>query len=233
MYLKYIKVITVFIITITILVIVTACEKNEGVENDGVVNVLELNDKPTYKMKSPIKQGVARGLIVKNIDNRQDIDEIELTLLEFSKDHFSPEKLYFQEGQYLSEDIINSWLKRKSKDTEEGLNPPINNTGNPLEDEKSSPIILSHILEQNFVTENGDLKGISLGISLNEYYNIRVSDKKGLIYTDRVKVDQNDNEINDVKRNGKKMAEEIVKRIRMNNSIPDVPIYLTLYRYYL
>src|SRR5690606_28579937 len=57
---------------------------------------------------------------------------------------------------------------------------------------------------------------------------IRVTDDDGLIYTDRVKVDR-DNE-NYVKKYGKEIAETIIKDIRNNKEIPNVPINLTLYQ---
>lgn len=86
-------------------------------------------------------------------------------------------------------------------------------------------------MEQNFITkETSKIEGMSIAISLNEYYDIRVTDDKGLIYTGQVKVDQNDDEINDVKNFGKKVAEKIVKDIRENVKIPNVPIYLTLFQ---
>ncbi|CAM5474936.1 CamS family sex pheromone protein OS=Lysinibacillus sphaericus OX=1421 GN=LS41612_15985 PE=4 SV=1 [Lysinibacillus sphaericus] len=45
---------------------------------------------------------------------------------------------------------------------------------------------------------------MSLAISLNEFYDIRVSDDKGLIYTGQVKVDNTDNDVNDVAEYGEK-----------------------------
>lgn len=92
-------------------------------------------------------------------------------------------------------------------------------------------MILSHVLEQNFINkENNKVEGISIAISLNEFYDIRVSDENGLIYTGQVKVDQNDDEINDVEKYGKEVAKKIVADIRKNEKYPRVPIYLTLYQ---
>jgi len=71
---------------------------------------------------------------------------------------------------------------------------------------------------------------MALAISLNEYYDIRVSDEDGLIYTDQVKVDSNDDDVNDVEKYGKDIAEVIVNQLRNNATIPNVPIYLTLYQ---
>ncbi len=71
---------------------------------------------------------------------------------------------------------------------------------------------------------------MSLAISLNEFYDIKVADDKGLIYTDQVKVDTNDDNVNDVEKYGKEIAEIIIKDIRNNKKIPNVPIYITLYQ---
>ena len=81
-------------------------------------------------------------------------------------------------------------------------------------------MILSHVLEQNFINkENNKVEGISIAISLNEFYDIRVSDENGLIYTGQVKVDQNDDEINDVEKYGKEVAKKIVADIRKMKNI--------------
>ena len=52
---------------------------------------------------------------------------------------------------------------------------------------------------------------MSLAISLNEFYDIRVHDDKGLTYTDQVKVDTNEDKVNDVEKYGKEIAGTIIK----------------------
>lgn len=51
-----------------------------------------------------------------------------------------------------------------------------------------------------------------------------------MVYTDEVAVDTTDNGKNEVEEQGKSIAETILKRIRANSDIPDVPIFLTLYQ---
>ena len=51
------------------------------------------------------------------------LQEVEEGLLRLSTQHFNPKNHFFQEGQYIDEDTARSWLRRKSKDNEEGLNP--------------------------------------------------------------------------------------------------------------
>ncbi|QPQ36551.1 CamS family sex pheromone protein [Lysinibacillus sp. JNUCC-52] len=211
--------------------LVACSDEEESKNNNEKMYISSIQKKETFEIQQPAKMNVARGLIVSNMNNTININEIEKGLMNLSVNYFSPNSFYMQEGQYLDKNMINQWLARK---TEEGLglNPPIkNSTGNVLEDEKQNPLFLSHILEQNYINKkSGKIEGMSLAISLNEYYDIRVSDDKGLIYTDQVKVDNTDDDVNDVKNYGKKIAETIVKNIRNHEAMPNVPIYLTLYQ---
>ncbi len=220
------------LLLISPLFFLAACsDEEESKNNNEKMYISSIQKKETFEIQQPAKMNVARGLIVSNMNNTININEIEKGLMNLSVNYFSPNSFYMQEGQYLDKNMINQWLARK---TEEGLglNPPIkNSTGNVLEDEKQNPLFLSHILEQNYINKkSGKIEGMSLAISLNEYYDIRVSDDKGLIYTDQVKVDNNDDDVNDVENYGKKIAETIVKNIRNHEAMPNVPIYLTLYQ---
>ncbi|MFJ5790191.1 CamS family sex pheromone protein [Lysinibacillus sp. NPDC093197] len=219
------------LLLISPLFFLAACSEDEDDNNQEKMYISSIQKKETYEIQQPAKLNVARGLIVSNMNNTLNINEIEKGLMNLSVNYFSPSSFYMQEGQYLDKNMIRQWLARK---TEEGLglNPPIeNSTGNVLEDEKANPLILSHVLEQNYINKkSGKIEGIALAISLNEYYDIRVSDDKGLIYTDQVKVDNNNDDVNDVGNYGKKIAEAIVKDIRKNEAMPNVPIYLTLYQ---
>lgn len=213
---------------ITPLFLLVSCSNDEQV----VINDISLvQEKDIYEIEQPAKFNVSRGLTLSYINNSLNIKEIEKGLMDLSVNHFSTTKFYMQEGQYLDKNIISKWLDRKSKEGF-GLNPPIkNSTGDILEDEKNNPKILSHVLEQNFINkESGKVEGISLAISLNEFYDIRVTDDQGLVYTDQVKVDSNDDNVNDVEIYGKEIAEIIIKDIRNNIKIPNVSIYLTLYQ---
>ena len=213
---------------ITPLFFLFSCSDDEQV----VENKISLfQEKNIYEIMQPAKTNVSRGLILSNLNNILDVTEIEQELMELSVNHFSTNKFYMQEGQYLDENIISQWLDRKSKEGF-GLNPSIkDSTGDVVKDQKSNPRILAHVLEHNYINkENGKLEGISLAISLNEFYDFRVTDDKGLVHTGQVKVDSNDDNVNDVENYGKEIAEVIIKDIRNNNKIPNVPIYLTLYQ---
>jgi len=214
-----------------IMMLASCSSEGESVTANEKMYISSVQKKEVYEIQQPAKVNIARGLIVKKMNNALNINEIERGLMDLSVSHFSTDKFYMQEGQYLDENTITQWLSRK-KDEGIGLNPAIEKrSGNVLEDEKKYPLILSHVLEQNFINkENNKVEGISIAISLNEFYDIRVSDENGLIYTGQVKVDQNDDEINDVEKYGKEVAKKIVADIRKNEKYPRVPIYLTLYQ---
>lgn len=214
------------------ILLVASCSSDvEDVTTKEKMYTSSIQKKEVYEFQQPTKSTIARGLIIQNMNNALNINEIENGLMNLSVNHFPTDKFYMQEGQYLDEKMISQWLERK---TEEGigLNPIIENrTGNVLEDEKKYPLILSHVLEHNFINKKTNkIEGMSIAISLNEFYDIRVTDDKGLIYTGQVKVDQNDDDINDVKRYGKEIAGKIIKDLRKNEKVPRVPIYLTLYQ---
>ncbi len=214
------------------LLLLSACNSEmEGSTNNEKKYISSIQKKETYEIQHPTKFNIARGSIIKNMNNALNMNEIERGLMELSIHQFPTEKFYLQEGQYVSDETISQWLSRKTND-DVGLNPAIEHkTDNVLEDEKRYPLILSHVLEQNFINkETSKMEGMSIAISLNEYYDIRVTDDEGLIYTGQVKVDQNDDDVDDVKNFGKKVAEKIIKDIRGNVKIPDVPITLTLFQ---
>ncbi len=95
-----------------------------------------------YRTLLPFKQSASRGLIVNNIHTKYDIQEAEEGFLRLSTQHFNPDDHFFQEGQYIDEDIARSWLGRKSKDNEAGLNPAITNDMSEDEIAKKHRIIL-------------------------------------------------------------------------------------------
>ncbi len=68
-----------------------------------------------YKMVSPFKAGKARGLTTEQLNTRLDIDEFETGLMRLAQDSFSTDDYLFQEGQYLDEDTVLSWLARKKQ----------------------------------------------------------------------------------------------------------------------
>lgn len=130
-------------------------------------------DESYYKTLIPYKESASRGLVVSNVYTKYDMKEVESGLMRLSQNEFDTENYYFQEGQYLAESTVSSWLARSSQ-TEDGLNPPTTDTMTPEERATKAPVYLSHIVEQNYLTKTKDNKvklgGISIGLALNSIY---------------------------------------------------------------
>ncbi|OEH93389.1 CamS family sex pheromone protein [Bacillus solimangrovi] len=181
-----------------------------------------------YRTILPFKPGETRGLIKSTVANRLDINELETGLMRLSQEYFNPEDYYFQEGQYLEEEEVIAWLGRKESggenETPEGLNPPLAKGSSLKEVNESSPRYLSHILEHNFLKKNEEdkveLAGVSVALSLNSVHYYK--QENGY---DR----QFDIPIEQIEENGKRIATEIVKRMRGMDGLKDVPIMISLF----
>ena len=91
--------------------------------------------------------------------------------------------------------------------------------------EPSSPIYLAHILEHDYLIKNDKgnvtLGGVTIGLALNSvYYYKKTSDGD----TFEQKIPQSE-----MVREGKKIAEEVVKRMRNMKGLKDVPITIALF----
>lgn len=208
-------------------------KENDKTEEKAIIPKYQISDS-YYRTLSPFKPSDARGMVVSNLNNRYDSDEFEEGLLRISQQNFSTDKYIFQEGQYLDKDTVSSWLKRKMTDAQLkenkmseaenlGLNPVIKNRDSQADQEKN-PIYLAHILEHNYLIKSNDktvkLGGISIGLALNSvyYYKINGVEKKVKIPNDVIE------------REGKRMAEEIITRLRKVKGLESVPITIGLFK---
>jgi len=210
-------------ILLSTILLLTACKKDEPEMTEN--NYTGLETGPNYIVKSPVKLGAARGSIINNINNILDVKEIEEGLMELSKEEFPPEEYFVQEGQYLSGEMINKWVSRKSKENPEGFNPELKKGIDRMKAEKENPKVLSHILEQNYIDKDGKVGGISIALALNKVYYIKYLDKDGLTQNGKVTIDNKTLEAE-----GKKIATELIKRLRNNENVPQTPILITLYK---
>lgn len=173
-----------------------------------------------YRTLLPFKPSASRGLIVNNLHTKYDIEEVEEGLLRLSTQQYPPEDHFFQEGQYITEEMATSWVGRKSDDNEEGLNPSSEGMSDD-EIAQKSPIYLSHIVEQNYLTMTKEDKvridGISIGLAMNSVYYARNGDDVSIP----------PKEIED---QGMQMAEEIVQRLRKVEGLENVPIVVGLFK---
>jgi protein involved in sex pheromone biosynthesis len=196
-----------------------------------------------YKMILPFKEGKARGLVAENINTRLDIDEFETGLMRVAQDEFSPDNHLYQEGQYLDEKTVREWLGRKlegdklkeaqvkakaNKETfkNEGLNPIASTEGDYIQQNEKSPIYLAHMLEHNYLVRKSEntveLGGVVIGLALNSvhYYREAVGEPQREYVIDPQKLEAE----------GKKMAEEVIKRVRSQKGLENVPVVIALYK---
>ncbi|MFJ6211099.1 CamS family sex pheromone protein [Lysinibacillus sp. NPDC092081] len=182
-------------------------------------------DDSYYRTLTPYKPSASRGLVVSNIFTKYDMKEVETGLMRLSQNEFDTENYFFQEGQYLAESTVIDWLARSSQ-TKEGLNPPTTDSMSAEERATKAPIYLSHIVEQNYLTKTSDNKvklgGISIGLALNSIYYYQ-KEKYG---------DYFEQPIPEAKlvEQGKKMAAEIVSRLRTRDELKDIPIVVGLFK---
>lgn len=182
-------------------------------------------DESYYKTLIPYKKSASRGLIVSNIYTKYDVKEVEMGLMRLSQNEFDTENYYFQEGQYLAESTVKSWLARSSQ-TDDGLNPATTETMTAEERATKAPVYLAHIVEQNYLTKTNDNKvklgGISIGLALNSIYYYQ-KEKYGEYYEEPIPEAA-------LAEQGKKMAAEIVSRLRSRDELKDVPIVVGLFK---
>lgn len=209
-------------------------ESAQEVETTIIPN-MQLSDK-FYKTLIPYKESASRGLVVSNIFTKYDMKEVETGLMRISQNHFDTEKYFFQEGQYLSEDMLKYWLARpnqtKDKGPEyQGLNPSSIDeaTGaemDPTVRATEAPVYLAHIVEQNYLTKTDDnkvkLAGVSIGLALNSVYYYQ-KEQYGEFFEQKIPEAE-------LVEEGKKIAQEVVNRLRARSELAEVPIVVALFK---
>jgi len=238
------------IATVVGVMLLAGCTPNkaEKEEEEGLMQQSEDEDVETthipsrqlsdnyYRTLVPYKESVTRGLVVSNIYTKYDIKEAEKGLMRISQNEFSTDDYYFQEGQYLSQSTVENWLARPNQTVDEdpenqGLNPSSvdEETGealDPIVRAEIAPVYLAHIVEQNYLKKTGENKislgGISLGLALNSVYYYQ-REQYGEFYERPI-------EDAELKREGEKIAQEIIERLRLRPELENVPILIGLFK---
>lgn len=210
-------------------------QEKDNKEQKAVIPKYNISDS-YYRIVLPFKVSGARGEVVEDLNTRLDVDEFETGLMRLAQDRFSPEEYLFQEGQYLDKKTVKRWLERKRtpsqlkkekmKPSENvGLNPPISDNGTNEEKNKKSPIYLASILEHDYLVKTSDNKvklgGVVLGLALNSvhYYETEQGYPREVKISDKV-----------IEREGKRIAAEVLSRIRDMKKLKDVPITIALFK---
>jgi len=231
------------LLALSLVFLLSACAPNFQKQNDAVQTKEKAKGKaiiPNYNISDkyyrtilPFKPGEARGLVVNNINTRYDLNEFEMGLMRIAQKSFDTEKYFFQEGQEIKGKTIKQWLNRQYTDEqlkEKNIKPEDNIGLNPVNtsapgSEPTSPIYLAHILEHDYLTKddkgNVTLSGVTIGLALNSIYYYKLTPDGD---TFEKKID-----FAEMEKEGKKLAEEVVKRARNIKSLKDVPITIALF----
>lgn len=183
-----------------------------------------------YQTILPYKPGETRGQIAPRLNSRVDVEELETGLMRMAQEVFPSDKYLYQEGQYIKRDTIKRWLGRVNPEDEEtpGLNPPLIRGVDTEDTNEKSPIYLAHIQEQNYLVRKGEdqveLGGVSIGIALNSVHYYNLTDEEGGYPREYVIPDK------ELEAEGKKIAEEVIKRVRGMEGLENVPIIIGLYK---
>lgn len=237
------------VIAVSVVLLLAACAPNFEQEDKIVQEEdAETSEKaiiPKYKISDdyyrtfmPFEPGEARGLVVNNLNTRYDIYEFETGLLRIAQNTFDTNKFVFKEGQYLDSSTVSSWLNRKyteaqlkERDMKEednvGLNPVDPGSGDIDTRNEENPIYLAHILEHNYLEEVGGkegtykLGGVVIGLAMNSIHYYQ-KEAYGATYETTISHEKLEAE-------GKKIASEVVKRLRQMDELKQVPITIALF----
>lgn len=210
-------------------------QEDKDDKDKAIIPNFKISDK-YYRTLLPFEPSEARGLVVNNINTKYDINEFETGLMRVAQNTFDPEKYLFQEGQYLKRDTVRLWLNRqftpeqlKERGLDEseniGLNPLIADGGDIGENNENSPIYLAHILEHNYLVKSDDgkvgLGGVVIGLALNSVYYYQ-KEQYGATFDTEIEQDV-------IEKEGKRIAEEVLKRVRQIDELKDVPVTIALF----
>ena len=231
---------------LAIVLVLTGCAPNFQKQEEVVQNQKDSEEKaiiPKYKISDeyyrtilPFKPSESRGMVVNNVNTRYDINEFETGLMRVAQNSFDPDKYLFQEGQYLKKKTVSLWLNRQFtpaqlaeeglKESENiGLNPLNEGTGDIKTQNEKNPIYLAHILEHDYLIKGENdkvsLGGVVIGLALNSVHYYQEI-QYGPTYETKIPHEELDRE-------GKRIAEEVVKRLRAIDGMKEVPITIALF----
>lgn len=195
-----------------------------------------------YQTVIPYQISPSRGLTSTNMVSSYNIETFEKGLFDISRPVFSTDDYVFREGQVFTEEMVRGFLNRsytpeeiEAMSEEEkadnnafsnlGLNPSTEGETDPKVIAEESPLYLSHILEQNYMSkdEEGNLNfsGMTIGLAMNSEYYYQ-TEEHGETHTK--KLDEKE-----VREQGERMAAEILERLRANEQYQDMTIVFGIF----
>ncbi len=208
-------------------------EKDEKKETSIIPNY-QISDS-LYRTTIPFKPSKTRGMVVDRLNSTYDINEFETGLMRVAKENFSTDTYFFQEGQNLDQETVRSWLNRKytkaqlkelklDEEDNVGLNPVNDEKGSVEEQNEKSPIYLAHILEHDYLVKDGKtvkLGGMVIGLALNSVHYYQ-KEQYGATFEQPI-------EHAKLEAEGKKIADEVLKRLRSMEGLSNIPITIALF----
>lgn len=163
----------------------------------------------TYQTNSA--SGITAGA-----SSQANAENLERGLYDLAKNIFSTEDYSLQEGQVIGEDQTLAYLTAQSDENPDGLNPS-GYASTTLEG--FEPRYLNTLMEYDFVDQDGNIAGISIGLGMNHLDTFASdSDSEEVEITSEERIEQ-----------GKQMAETIVADIRENEAYADIPIHVAIF----
>ena len=222
----------------------------QAIQNADPNTVIPLgNDESTdfyYSTALPVVLSSTRGLILDAINNRADVEQVEMSLMRLATEFFDPNDYFFREGQYLTREFIGNVLQPFDPDDEPaadasvehsaGLNPPLGSShtyygdDTPVESTEENPVEhLIYVLEQNFVSihedEQGEahiqLEGVAIGLALNRYHWLR---DRTIGFEQELYMSEEE-----IVAIGQEIAAELLPLLRQQEGLEDVPIIIGLF----
>lgn len=208
-------------------------QENDDSKEKAIVPRYQISDS-YYRTLTPFEPSETRGMVLWNLNTRYDSDEFEEGLLRIARRTFSTDTYIFQDGKYLDKDTVQKWLSRKmtaAQLKEEnlteadnlGLNPSLKD--NPeKKDVEDHPIYLAHLSEHNYLIKSEENKvklgGVAIGLALNSvhYYTLDGNRYETVIPDKKIEEE------------GKKIAEEVIRRLRQTKGLETVPITIGLFK---
>lgn len=199
----------------------TSEEGDTGSETEGQsISSLANNYYRPVVREGSYQTSESRGITLE-LNSPANIKAFEKGLMDLSKQYFSTSDHFFEEGQYIPEDVVRSWLGRESEDNPDGLNPEDNGE---TEAGTRNPIYVETILEQDYYVETDEglrLAGISIGLGMNsiDYFQ---KEAYGTVYEDPIPSEE-------VSAVGQEMAQVILERLREVEDLQDVPVVFGIF----
>lgn len=163
----------------------------------------------TYQTNSA--SGITAGA-----SSQANAENLERGLYDLAKNIFPTEDYSLQEGQVIGEDQTLAYLTAQSDENPDGLNPS-GYASTTLEG--FEPRYLSTLMEYDFVDQDGNIAGISIGLGMNysDTFNSE-SETQEFEITSEERIEH-----------GKQMAEKIVSNIRQDEAYSDTPIHVAIF----